>query len=69
MGRFVLSVDELEDILQQFVASGEMLSNIPPVLPKEGDIVYFDLESNTLLWEKTKKVKVTFLFLHGWRYT
>lgn len=50
-----LSVDEFKAVLQQFVASGETLSNIPPVLPKEGELYIFDLGSDTSQWEKTKK--------------
>ena len=46
-----LSVDELEGILEWFITSGKTLSDIPPVLPKEGELYIFDLRSDKSQWD------------------
>ena len=48
-------MDELEGVLEWFVTSDKALSNVPPVLPKEGELHVFDLGNDTSHWEKTKK--------------
>ena len=62
-----LSVDEFKAVLQQFFASGETLSNIPPVLPKEGELyIFVNYVAGLTLYKNAHFTTV--VFWHGSQY-
>ena len=50
-----LEKDQILEILCDVSDNRDLLSNAPPVLPKEGELYVFDLGHDASLWERNKK--------------
>ena len=50
-----LDADDIVRIFRKATINRDLISTLPPVLPKEGEIYVFDLGPDPQLWDNNKK--------------